>query len=162
MSKNERNTMKLKSIILFTLLVTTSLFAQNKGFGIGIIVGEPTGVSLKTFTGSSTAFDAAAAWSLTDNGGFHIHADYLFHDYSLINVRSGRLPFYYGFGARVKLLDKDKTGDDLRLGARVPVGLSYEFATFPGDLFFEIVPILDLIPDTDFSFNAAIGFRYYL
>ena len=41
------------------------------------------------------------------------------------------------------------------------VGLSYMFADAPFDLFVEIVPILDLVPDTDFDLNAAIGVRWY-
>lgn len=148
-------------ITLLFLLLTFSINAQKKGFGLGIIIGEPTGVSMKTFTGSN-AFDAGAAWSFTNNGGFHAHVDYLFHNYTLINVSKGKLPFYYGIGARLKFLDKEKTGDDISLGARIPVGLSYEFSGFNADLFFEIVPILDLVPSTDFDINGAIGFRYYI
>ncbi|MBP2681688.1 MAG: hypothetical protein H6Q78_1551, partial [Candidatus Krumholzibacteriota bacterium] len=44
---------------------------------------------------------------------------------------------------------------------RVPVGLTYIFDGAPLDIFFEIVPILDLIPDTEFDANAAIGIRFY-
>jgi len=29
------------------------------------------------------------------------------------------------------------------------------------DIFFEIVPLLDLVPETDFGPNSAIGVRYY-
>jgi hypothetical protein len=29
------------------------------------------------------------------------------------------------------------------------------------DFFFELVPILDLAPSTDFGMNAAIGIRYF-
>jgi len=50
--------------------------------------------------------------------------------------------------------------DDV-LGVRIPVGLAYEFANHPFDIFVEIVPILDITPDTDFDFEGAIGARYY-
>lgn len=155
--------MKIKHVLVLFLILGFgyTLKAQNKNFGLGIIIGEPTGVSAKFFTGGN-AIDAAAAWSFTNNGGLHVHADYLFHNYSMIMVQSGRLPFYYGVGARIKFLDKDKTGDEVNLGARFPVGLSYEFAGFSGDLFFEIVPILDLVPATEFDLNGALGFRYYI
>lgn len=150
----------MKRIILFiittALLLITQINAQNKGFGIGIIVGEPTGVSLKYWTSSSTAFDGAVAWSFIDNGALHLHADYLIHNFTLITVSTGKLPFYYGIGARIKLVDKT------RLGVRVPVGLAYLMNGTPIDFFLEIVPILDLAPKTDFKINAAIGARYYL
>ncbi len=149
--------MKKIFVISFLFLFTTLSYAagQNR-FGIGIILGEPTGLSAKQFVGNSEAFDAAAAWSFIDEAALHLHADYLFHDYSLIPISVGRLPVYYGIGARLKL------ADDPLIGVRIPVGISYEFSNSPIDIFFEIVPILDLAPKTDFQLNGAIGIRLYL
>jgi len=147
---------KYLSYLIFIIIASASFIqAQNKGFGLGIIVGEPTGVSLKYWTSSSTAFDGAVAWSFTDGGALHIHADYILHSFHLIPVASGSLPFYYGIGARIKFLD------DPGFGVRVPVGLAYLFSGAPIDVFFEIVPILNLIPQTNFKINAAIGGRYF-
>lgn len=143
------------SVILFSILFLSVANAQSKGIGLGLIVGEPTGISFKYWTGSTTAFDAALAWSFIDEGAFHIHGDYIFHNMRLISVPEGTLPFYYGIGARLK------TSHDSRLGVRVPLGLAYLFQNAPIDIFLEIVPILDLTPKTDFSINAAIGARYF-
>lgn len=143
------------AIILFSLIFITSLHAQHRGIGLGIIVGEPTGISFKYWTSSTTAFDAALAWSFIDEGAFHIHADYLLHSFYLITVPEGKLPFYYGIGGRLK------TSGDTRFGVRVPVGLDYLFQTTPIDIFLEVVPILDLTPKTDFKINAALGARYF-
>ena len=129
--------------------------AQRSGMGLGLIVGEPTGISFKYWTGSTTAFDAALAWSFVDEGAFHIHGDYIFHNMRLISIPEGLLPFYYGIGARIK------TADEAKLGVRVPLGLAYLFQNTPIDIFLEIVPILDLIPETDFGLNAALGARYF-
>lgn len=142
-------------VILFPILFLSTVSAQSKGVGLGLIVGEPTGISFKYWTGSTTAFDAALAWSFIDEGAFHIHGDYLFHNLTLISVPEGKLPFYYGIGARIK------TANDARLGVRVPLGLAYLFQNAPIDIFLEVVPILDLTPKTDFSINAAIGARYF-
>ena len=147
---------KIKCItILFALIFISNINAQSKNIGLGLIIGEPTGISFKYCTGSTTAFDAALAWSFVDEGAFHIHADYIFHNFTLITVPEGKLPFYYGIGARLK------TSHDSRLGVRVPLGLAYLFQNAPVDIFLEIVPILDLTPKTDFSINAAIGARYF-
>jgi hypothetical protein len=143
------------TFILFSILLLSVVNAQSKGIGLGIIVGEPTGISFKYWTGSTTAIDAALAWSFVDGGAFHIHGDYIFHNMRLISVPEGILPFYYGIGARLK------TSHDLRFGVRVPLGLAYLFQNTPVDIFLEIVPILDLTPKTDFSINAAIGARYF-
>jgi hypothetical protein len=145
---------KLFSIILLLLFVSMAK-AQRSGMGLGLIVGEPTGISFKYWTGSTTAFDAALAWSFVDEGAFHIHGDYIFHNMRLISIPEGLLPFYYGIGARIK------TADETKLGVRVPLGLAYLFQNAPVDIFLEVVPILDLIPETDFGINAAIGARYF-
>jgi hypothetical protein len=141
--------------ILFSLIIISSINAQSNGVGVGLIVGEPTGISGKYWTGSTTAFDAALAWSFVDENAFQIHADYLFHNIRLITVSEGKLPFYYGIGARLK------TANDIKLGVRVPLGFAYLFQNVPIDIFVEVVPILDVIPKTDFQINAALGARYF-
>jgi len=142
-------------IVLLSVFFLSNINAQSKGIGLGLIIGEPTGISFKYWTGSTTAFDAALAWSFIDEGAFHIHGDYIFHNMRLISVPEGTLPFYYGIGARIK------TANDTKLGVRVPLGLAYLFSNAPVDIFLEFVPILDLTPKTDFSINAAIGARYF-
>lgn len=143
------------TVILFSIFFLSTANAQSKGIGLGLIVGEPTGISFKYWTGSTTAFDAALAWSFIDEGAFHIHGDYIFHNMRLISVPEGMLPFYYGIGARIK------TANETKFGVRVPLGLAYLFQNAPLDIFLEIVPILDLTPKTDFAINAALGARYF-
>ncbi|MDK2976014.1 MAG: hypothetical protein PWP06_489, partial [Candidatus Marinimicrobia bacterium] len=62
---------------------------------------------------------------------------------------------YYGLGAKVKLMD------DVQVGIRVPVGLVHELESAPIDIFLEIVPGLNLIPETNFGINGGLGVRYY-
>ena len=147
----------MKRIIILAIIMTcaSSLYSQYRGIGVGIILGEPTGISAKYWIDRTTAVDGAIAWSFVDGGAFHIHGDYLLHNFSLISVEKGKLPFYYGIGARIKTLS------DVTFGVRVPVGLSYIFTDIPVDLFLEVVPLLDLIPKTNFRLNASIGGRFY-
>jgi hypothetical protein len=144
-----------KYLFIFLLgIVSLNLSAQDSGFGLGIIIGEPTGVSLKTWVSQKNAVDAGIAWSLT-NDWFHIHADYLIHNFELIDVSRGKLPFYFGFGAKIGI------GNNFSLGARVPVGLSYLFEDAPLDVFVEVVPALQLINQIGFEMNGGIGIRYW-
>jgi len=115
-------------------------------------VGEPTGISLKQWNGSSTAFDGAIAWSFSGPDAIHLHADFLKHNTSIINAS---LPIYYGLGAKLKLTD------DSQLGIRIPLGIAYDIKSAPMDIFLEIVPTMNLLPDTDFDFASGIGIRYY-
>jgi hypothetical protein len=41
------------------------------------------------------------------------------------------------------------------------VGLAYEFAIAPVDLFIEVVPIWDVALSYDFDLEGGIGLRYY-
>lgn len=151
--------------ILFFLIASIALaspaFARSD-FGIGMIVGSPTGLSVKKWLGNN-AIDGAAGWS---SDGFNIHADYLFHDSSLTK---GKAPIHFGIGGRIRFDDKDndngqdhdKHDGDTRLGLRIPIGINYLFAKHPFDIFAEIAPVLDLVPETDFSLDAGVGVRFY-
>ena len=146
----------MKKIIIIALLcvISAGMKAQDSGLGAGIIIGEPTGLSGKTWLSSNDAIDAGVAWSIS-NGWFHIHADYLRHVFGLIPVEKGKLPLYFGIGAKIGF------GNDVSLGARVPVGLAYLFDGTPLDVFIEIVPGLEIIPDTQFDMGGGIGVRYW-
>jgi len=157
----------LVAFMLFALAFGIPEARSDNGLGVGLIVGEPTGISVKKWIGETRAVDAAAAWSFSGNESFQFHADYLFHNFSLLQPKDfkGRLPVYFGVGCRIKLKDtneeKGRNDEDTLLGIRIPLGISYLFADAPVDLFVEVVPILDVAPDTDLDINAAIGVRFY-
>lgn len=151
--------------ILFLIIVTGVLIGlipegtkaqmgpgEDENFGIGVMFGEPTGISVKSWNNARTAFDIGAAWSLTENEALHMHADLLFHSWF---ENTENLALYYGFGGRVIF------ADDAHAGARVPIGLNYVFPDVSLDIFVEAVPILDFTPDTELAGNGAVGIRYY-
>ena len=148
-------------LLLFGCLAGFSYGTSNHNFGLGIIVGEPTGVSFKFWSSQKIGWDAGAAWSFVDGSFFQIHGDFLVHDFNLLKVDTGRMSFYYGAGARLKFGSNNASGSDTILSLRVPVGISYEFDKTPVELFLEVVPMLDLVPKTEIGMAGAIGFRYY-
>ena len=137
------------------LLLAANISGPSAGFGLGIMLGEPTGISLKSWLSRTNAWDGGLAWGLGDRGALYLHSDYLWHNFNFIPVEQGKLPLYYGIGGRVLFADKS------HLGVRGVVGLDYMFARAPVDIFLEIAPVLDLAPATDFSVNGAIGVRYF-
>jgi hypothetical protein len=141
----------LFAVVLFSFHAA----AQDHGFGLGIILGEPTGVSFKNWVGRREALDVAVAWSFEGEGAIHIHADYLFHNFRLFHIEKGDLVLYYGIGARVKTVDKTQ------VGVRIPLGLSYLFEKDPIEIFFELGPIMNLTPKTLFRMTTGVGVRYY-
>jgi hypothetical protein len=159
---------------IFILICCSNLSlvqAQERGFGLGIIVGEPTGISFKNYLANDRAIAGAVAWRLWHGSAFHVHADYLFHNRTLLNVPRGSLPIYYGVGARARTWTGGRywrrgryhefTGTRFDLGIRIPVGIAYEFDGAPLDIFLEVVPILDLIPATRLDVNGGLGVRFW-
>ncbi len=142
-------------LALSVILACSTVQAQDSGLGLGIIIGEPTGISGKLWTGYRTAIDGAVAWSFEKESSMHVHGDLLFHNFHVTKAHQGKFLTYYGIGGRVKF------EDDSKVGVRIPLGINYLFAKAPLDFFVEIVPILDLAPSTDFSLNGAIGIRYF-
>ncbi len=147
--------MKKLLFILLLISVQNVYPVQTGNFGLGIILGEPTGISFKSWQSREIAFDAALAWSLGKNGNIHIHVDYLIHNYDIIKLHKAKLPVYFGIGGRLE------SKDESALGVRIPLGMSYMFEKAPIDLFFEIVPTLNIIPETIFDLEGGIGVRYY-
>jgi hypothetical protein len=149
------------AILIAVLLSSGTAFAQGTGgLGIGIILGEPTGLSLKKWLDDRRAIDAAAAWTFAKNSSFTFHADYLLHRYDLINDQmqgnGSRIPIYFGLGARLTV------GDETKVGMRIPLGLSYVFKKYPLDFFIEIAPGLNLVPSSDLMLSGGVGIRYYI
>ena len=143
-------------LALGCLFLPSSARAQA-GIGVGFIAGEPSGFSLKTWLTRTTAFDAVAAWSFEDEGSFHAHGDYLVHNYEVFRVGKGALPLYYGVGGRIR----NNKNADPNVGIRFPVGIEYLFSRQPLDLFLEVVPVLDLTPESNVDVNASFGARFF-
>jgi hypothetical protein len=138
---------------------TQSLADDYAGkFGLGIMLGEPTGLSAKYWLNDTLAIDGAAGWSFYEDSEFYLHSDLLVHKFDLIPVPKGKLPFYVGGGAFVRFRDEHH---DNEAGVRVPVGLEYLFENAPVDIFVEFAPGIELTPTTRADFSGGIGIRFW-
>ncbi len=146
---------------LLTVIVSFSANAVSNKFGLGIVVGTPTGLTAKYWLDRYNAFDFAAGWSFKEDR-FYMHINYIAHNYLLTRktksktTLKGDLPLYAGLGIRTKF----GKGDD-EIGFRLPLGITYLFADFPLDTFLEFAPSLNLYPETDFFIDVSLGIRYY-
>jgi len=136
-------------------ILFSSLAVEAGPLGVGAMIGEPTGLSAKLWMGPTTALQLGAAWSFRREPSFQVHLDYLFHNLAVFKTPIAAVAFYVGIGGRFSLLEED------RFGVRFPLGLAYAFPRVPVDLFLELVPILELLPASEFHAGAALGVRYY-
>ncbi len=155
-------------VVTLALISGTALaqdtLAERGPFGLGAMFGltGPTvhslgGISAKYFLDETNAIDAAVLRRLSGDNDWFIHADYLYHFRSLITLEQGELPVYLGIGARYMA----KEHDDDKFGIRFPVGLAYEFAEVPVDVFLEVAPVWDVAIDYDFDLEGGLGVRLY-
>lgn len=157
--------MKTSLILAFVLASTLALTVgspalagnNTNGFGLGLMLGEPSGLNAKLWTGSRTALGGGVAWSNQEHSGITANVDFVWHVHNMVDLDRDILPFYYGVGVRYRSLDD---GEDI-FGVRIPLGLNYLFAGSPFDLFFELAPVIDLAPEQDFDFNVVVGGRYF-
>lgn len=157
--------MKKLNIIFLSLLlagIASNVQAKRLDKSLGIIAGTPTGISAKYWlkkglinTGNTHhAFDAAIGWKFTDTYNIHMKLDYTVHQYGVIPVEMGKLPVYYGMGARLL------AGNRGNIGVRIPVGVNYLFQDEPFEGFMELAPVLALLPESKLELDIAIGARY--
>ncbi len=148
-------------------------FEANKKFGLGLELGEPTGITGKLFVTPDQALDFGIG-DLYRNyyvsgGGIHLYLDYLWHPLVLAKADAFYLPLYIGVGGRFWDTDYcDRTGNCAALfGIRGPVGISFDFNNVPLDIFLQVVPTLDFYRnyanrsvylDIDFSFGVRFWF----
>ncbi|HEY0191012.1 MAG TPA: hypothetical protein VGC42_07795 [Kofleriaceae bacterium] len=142
-----------------------AVHGTDKGtFGVGIILGEPLGLSAKLYLKDDRAIQAAIG-SAFIGGGIQVHADYVFHPYILQSRDSFVLPLYFGPGLRVIDYMDGRDNNDLAIGVRGVVGLLFDFRNVPLDAFVEVAGVLEYRFGDDggagLALNAGAGIRYY-
>jgi hypothetical protein len=161
-------------IVVFSFVAAASSARAQRGgdFGLGIIIGDPTGLSGKGFVSETNAIDFAVGLAFIGNGHLQVHADYLWH-FDIKRWSSAQLDLHLGVGPKLGLRVGDRDGPPgsgpgrgrrdgwVGIGARAPFGLTMRFFEAPFDVFVEIAAGLWLVPKPDFDLDAAIGGRYW-
>lgn len=152
--------MKINRVVVLLLLTSAFGFAKKKDLGVGLQFvsstrgwGDGTLVA-KKFISKTEAVDASLA--IDFRSGFGLDVDYLIHDYKLFPVTAGKLPLIYGVGGFLGY----NGSENLFLGVRMPVGVTYEFKT-QFDVYAKMTPALRVFVDRIFEVQFAIGGRYW-
>jgi hypothetical protein len=137
--------------------------------GLGIVLGEPSGLSAKYWLHSRDALDFGLAYSF--NSFFAIFSDYLYHftgAFSAQKAPISQITPYVGIGAifftdtgNSKTSRYFSTTNSVGLGVRIPLGLEWRPASAPLGIFLELVPGMGIIPATFGFVEGGIGARFY-
>jgi len=131
--------------------------------GVGIIVGEPTGICAKIYTRDDRAIQLAVGEAFISQG-FQFDTDYVFHPWILQDRDSFVLPAYIGPGIRVvDYAGGNNAPSHFAAGLRAVVGLVFDFKNVPLDAFIEVAGVLeyDFSKGAGVGLNLGAGVRYY-
>ena len=158
--------MKLTRLLSFALSVTMSVFAlatpswgakSAPGFGLGVIIGSPTGLSGKYTLSRDRAIDAALGWD--GSSSTHFTMSHLWMQQRLFSVERESVDLFYGVGGSLRTNSSHADNRTL-FAVRAPVGLSIFFAKPRLEPFFQLALNLGLVPSSSVFFDAGIGVRY--
>ena len=151
-------------MVALSLSQATAALAGSIGgpFELGVVLGEPSGLTAKYFITDTQALDSAVGFGLSGLETFQFHMDYLWHPQVLATTTSFRLPFYLGVGPVIQIVDddRDRKRRDLVFGARVPFGLVFVMDQIALNPFIEVAPGVELYAHVGVRIDAAIGVRH--
>jgi hypothetical protein len=152
----------------------------SRKYGVGAVVGDPTGLSGKIWLGQVNAIDMGLGFygygvrggcfrdrdgrTICDRGygqgSTSLHVDYLWES-KLIDGKV-QLDWHIGAGVRAFLLGDPCGSGCWDLGVRAPIGLDLTFSQ-PSflEVFLEIAPALYIAPGTFVAVEGGFGVRGY-
>jgi hypothetical protein len=159
-------------VTVFLITYSTENYAQRIGggdnFGFGIVLGDPTGLTLKYYTESTEAFVFTLGSSYF--GSPRLGADYVWHfdaftsDVTKLYAGPGAVigfgesrGFWYDKGDRFFVRDNNGAG----FGVRGIFGVNFIPRRTPLEFFVELGVLLGLAPGFGSAVDAAIGMRFY-
>lgn len=128
-------------------------------FGVGLELGDPGswGITGKFWVDQVNAFQPAVKFNT--GGPAILQLDYLWHNFDIIHLTNGGLPFYIGVGGNLALTT------NVQFAGRLPIGVSYIFdkRNVPVDIYFQVVPTLWFYnAGATFFFYPELGAHFYL
>lgn len=153
------------------VLVVALLFASpaHAEVGLGVFVGEPTGLDLKLDLAQRSALDLVFGWYSHWNDGDRINDGAYAHVTYLVTpvVSVGRsviVPLRIGIGGAI-FDDAGRYDGDIHLAARVPFQVGLRFRRTPLELYGEIalkLTVVDPGPEhRTVDLDGGIGLRFY-
>jgi hypothetical protein len=170
----------ITKLIALSLFACTVIFAlansasaqgpEGRNFGFGLVLGDPTGGTIKYWTASAQALVASIGGDYF--GSTRLDIDYHWHFNAF---RSSVVKLYagpgiaFGFGSGRSFLwykkgheyyfirDDGSTG----IGARILLGLNIIPRNTPIELYLEAGPLIGLSPAFGTSMDVAVGIRFY-
>lgn len=147
--------------VILALFPFSPALAQDRDTGIGLTLGNPVGLTGRTWLSGENSLGYGAGWAITDTNKFQVYADYLWARPHAFEVSGERLDFFFGGGLGLRS-NSGKSDGELVFGPRIPVGVSYEFSDPDLEIYLLAAFNAGLIPSADIYLDLHLGARFYV
>lgn len=151
----------MRKLALLTVLAIAA--PAHADVGLGLFVGEPTGLDLKLGLSPRSGLDILFGWdTYRDNRDHYGHLTYLLTPV-IGHGESVLVPVRIGIG--VAIYDDGSFDNGTNVAARVPVEIGLRFRTVPLEIYGEVALKATFIDpnnnDPDVDLDGGIGLRFY-
>lgn len=152
------------SLTLLVAVLAATPAVARADLGVGLFVGQPTGLDLKIGLERRTALDVVIGWDRLNDGRVdYAHATFL-ANLGVARGRSVLVPFRIGVGVAV-FDGAGAFGDEVNVAVRAPIELGLRFRRTPVELYGELALTLTLIDGNDnhddVDGDGGVGLRVY-
>lgn len=171
----------MKSLLVAVCLAFGFSFASGVAeartggpLGAGVILGDPTGLTVKYDATEISSYDAGLAFNF--DRWILVYGDYHYNFPNAFQSQSGVLQQfvpYVGVGLVAVFSNRPEletrgfkyfdssSSSRFALGLRIPLGIEWRPTNAPLGIFAEIVPGMTIIPATYAFAQGGLGIRYY-
>lgn len=156
-----------QGMLISALMIPGAAFAKT--WGLGAVIGAPTGLSANYFLSEARTVHTTLAYDFDGDDDLQLASHYQFRMNNL-NFENFKMGWFYGVGARLALKDHDHDhkhhnhhhhdDEQLELGPSGTIGLFHEFQEIPLEAFLKGNLTVNLIEDTDVDTDIMLGLHY--
>lgn len=153
-------------MLVSSLVVPGLAFAKT--WGLGAVIGAPTGLSANYFLSETRTIHTTLAYDFSGDDALQLASHYQWRMNNL-NFEKIKLGWFYGVGARLAFKDQydhhhdknhDHDDDHTDFGPSGTIGLFHEFTEVPLEVFLKGNLTVNVIEDTDVDADVMLGLHY--
>jgi hypothetical protein len=135
-------------------IVRDTEIGWKRRHGVGVVVGQPIGLTGKTYLDRRGRHAVDASLGAQTLGGLYGHASYLFHPFPLIRTTKFEIPWHIGGGGFWGTAQQT-------VGVRGTAGLDLDVTHTPLQLFADLNTQFGVAPSAGLGVGFSAGARYY-
>jgi hypothetical protein len=148
----------MRYLLLAAFLFTGSAYA-NDGTSLGLVLGNPNGISARHWLSEEHSIEGAAGWAVS-RSRFQVNGNFLWNQPGAVSIGDQAFDLFYGAGVSLRT-KSGSANNEVVFGPRVPIGLSHDFANPDIEVFAEAALNIGIIPSSDLYLDANLGVRFY-